>query len=332
MFNAWYYVQQGLSLISVYSQARDIKTLLSGQEIDPKERDFLLLTQEIRSFAQKDLGLKSNRNYTRYARIKADHLADIVSACDDLSFKQYTWNYPLFGALPYKGFFKLENARELALELKKQNLDVYVRPVDAFSTLGWFSDPLFSYMADYSEFQIAQLLIHEQTHASLFLKGQGDFNENLATVVGRFGALEWLEVRYGKESPVYTKAQALESDSSNFRLALHKLYEQLEAVYEKTELSREDRLALKEKTLKDFAASWSKDWAPRFVNEGYKNFNPEHINNAYLATFKNYNSDQSVFETLLEQYGGSIPELMSHLQKIPSNAKPFDYVNSLVKR
>ncbi|HTU01686.1 MAG TPA: aminopeptidase, partial [Candidatus Sulfotelmatobacter sp.] len=211
-----YLAKQGTYLIRTSSGARSIDSLLASKDAPHSVRDLLQRVKAIKSFAVTQMGLRDNGNYTRYKVIAADHLVDVVSASDATSFTPYLWQYPFLGKLPYKGFYVATDAKAEADRLRGQGYDVIVRPVDAFSTLGFVRDPVYSFMDGYSPYELASTIIHEQTHATLFLRGQPQFNEELATFVGDEGAFEWLRATYGADSPEYQDALDQTADSATF--------------------------------------------------------------------------------------------------------------------
>jgi predicted aminopeptidase len=245
---------------------------------------------QIKSFAVQSVGLRNNENYTMYKSIAQDHLVDVVSACDAVSFTPYLWSYPFLGKLPYKGFYERADAEEERARLKKEGYDVIIRSVDAFSTLGFTKDPLYSFMKRYTVFQLASLIIHEQTHATLFLNGQPDFNEELATFVGDEGAFEWLGSTYGVDSEEYHSAVAEYEDSQTYILLLRGLSRELDGLYRGSE-DRSEKLVRKAAIIEDFKNRFSAELASRFHTRGYQDLGNLPLNNAYLALFSLYSDD-----------------------------------------
>ena len=180
-----YLAKQGDYLLRYSSGTQSIDDLIASPSTLPATRDFLLRIREIKGYAVQQVGLRDNANYTRYKSIDRDYLVEVVSACDAASFTPYQWSFPFLGRLPYKGFYEHSDAQAEAERLKKEGYDVIVRKVDAFSTLGFTKDPVYSFMSKYSPYELASTIIHEQTHATLWVKGQTDFNEELADFVGR---------------------------------------------------------------------------------------------------------------------------------------------------
>ncbi len=252
------------------------------------------------------VGLRNNGNYTRYKVIEKDHLVDVVSAAAVDSFTPYLWKYPILGKLPYKGFYERPDADAEAGRLKKEGWDVIVRPVDAFSTLGFTKDPLFSFMEKYSTYEIASLIIHEQTHATLFLKGQPDFNEELASFVGDEGAFEWIGSRFGRDSPEYRQASDQAADQAAFVTLLHDLSQKLSAMYAEP-ITRQEKLDRKARMFSDFNATLAEEKATLFRTESYRGIGELSLNNAYLALYSLYADDVPLLRSYGEKVcGGSL--------------------------
>jgi predicted aminopeptidase len=276
-----YLVKQGEYLLRYSSGTQPVQALLQSSATPADTRDFLLRVSEIKSFAVGEVGLRNNENYTQYKDIDRDHLVDVVSACDADSFTPYLWSYPFLGKLPYKGFYERADAEAEAARLKKEGYDVIIRSVDAFSTLGFTKDPLYSFMKKYSPFELASLIIHEQTHATLFVNGQPQFNEELATFVGNEGAFEWLRARYGVDSDEYRAAVTEDEKSQIFISLLQSLARELESLYGGPD-TRMEKLARKAEIIGDFKSRFS---------TAYKGFDKIPLNNAYLALYRLYSDD-----------------------------------------
>jgi len=207
-FSGCYTIKQGFTMIGYLNRAIPL------EQADDEE--FIHLVNDIRSFAMNELGLAISKNYTKYVEIDRSYLAAVVSASAKDSFRRHEWRFPVVGSLPYKGFFNIEDARKERAILEKKDLDVWIRGVEAFSTLGWFKDPLYSYMREYSKSRLADLIIHELVHATVFIKGQINFNEELAEFIGTEGARLFIEKRYGIDSDEYTKMLNSKIDNENY--------------------------------------------------------------------------------------------------------------------
>jgi predicted aminopeptidase len=318
---AGYLFKQGRYLLRDSTGTRPVQSLIDSPATAPDTKEFLRRVQEIKRFAVDDVGLKDNANYTRYKQLDRDHLVDVVSASDALSFTPYLWHYPFLGGLPYKGFYVPADAQGEAARLKKEGYDVITRPVDAFSTLGFTKDPVYSFMARYSPFALASVIIHEQTHATLFVKGQPQFNEELATFVGDEGAFEWLARRYGAQSPELRTAREEDADTRTFIALLQGVTQTLTALYAGP-ATREEKLSRKAQILDEFQKSLVEKAATLFHTEGYRKLGHLSLNNAYLSLYSLYSDDIPLLRSYWQERCGS--DLRRFMQAAEALAKKGD--------
>lgn len=308
-----YLLKQGVSMLNYYGGAQDIDAALERGDLNLEERQTLLLVKDIRAFASGELGLASNGNYTRYKRVDKPYLVDVVSACRPARFEAYIWRFPLFGSFPYKGYFNPSGARRLAGRLQRKGYEVTVRQVQAFSTLGLLKDPVFSFMTSTSELSLAYTIIHEQTHATLFVKDQVEFNEQLATFVGREGALLYLEQKYGDESAVFQEARERLQDQERFIELMQGLYRDLDEVY-RSAVPEQEKLAAKKRIIKAFREDVLRNHDRYFDTGTYREFiAKEEINNALILLYMQYTNDLSRFERMYEKHGRDLPEMIQAL-------------------
>ncbi len=315
LLSGCYVLKQGTRLLSYELRAEDIERVLADPATTPEVRRLLELVRDVRRFGVAEIGLSEDRNYTTYVSIDKDHLVDVVSATADDSFRRHTWWFPIVGRVPYKGFYDPKDAERLAAKLKKQSLDVIIRPVDAFSTLGFFRDPVYSFMKSYPVFEVASLVLHEETHAALYLKNQAQFNEELASFVGNEGALLYMRKRYGEDSELYTKTLLEQHDDQAFTEYLKGIHARLEAVYA-SDLDRAAKLAAKQRILDDERDRFAQDYSTRFRTERYRGFSKARINNAYLDLYATYTQDLGVFERLYEKDGRDLRRMMEQMRQL----------------
>jgi predicted aminopeptidase len=280
-----------------------------------KNRLFVEQIQDIRRYAQEELGLNLGKNYTRYVKIDRDYLAAVVSASAADSFTRHEWKYPVVGSLPYKGFFNIEDARKERAKLEKKGLDVWIRGVDAFSTLGWFRDPLYSYMRDYPPDRLADLIIHESLHATVFLKGQAQFNEELAEFVGSEGARLYMESRYGADSPEYENMLTAETDYKRYVTFIQGLIRELNDLYE-SKRNGAEKLSEKEKIIGAAKERFEAEYESIFSGEGYRGFLERPVNNAYLELYRLYYTEDDYIANLFARSGKSLPEFIAAAKSI----------------
>lgn len=189
--------------LDIIRKSKDINIFMNDPDFPSEYKDQLKFIEEVKTFAQEELGLEESDNYTTLFDQKGKDILWNVTASDRFTLKAYTWSFPFAGSFPYKGFFNREKAEKEYKERLGDSLDVSIRPVSAWSTLGYFSDPILSNMLDRTKGELAELIIHEMTHATLYVKDDISFNENLATFIGEHGAKIFLETEYGKTDSLY---------------------------------------------------------------------------------------------------------------------------------
>ena len=298
--NGCYLAKQGAGLLGCQSRAARIDKMLKKEDVTPEMREFLLRVKDIRSFAIDSLGLKRNKNYLKYVKVERDYAVDVVTASKDDAFENYKWWFPIVGSVPYKGFFDRKDAEKEARKIeKKGGYDVHVGMADAFSTLGFFSDPIYSFMSKYSVYDLASLIIHEQTHATVYIKSQAQLNEEIASFVGDEGGLLYVKNRFGEDSEQYKAAVLSKEDYTTYINLMRELYYNLQTLY-KSDSDREYKLAEKERIFNDFRDNISNKYDSLFRTQRYIGLKQAKLNNAIIASRMTYNLDMSLYYELYE--------------------------------
>ena len=166
----------------------------------------LRLVQEVKEYGEKVHKLKPTKNYTKYVHLDRNYLVMVLTASPPLKMTSHTWWFPIVGTVPYKGFFDQEMGKEEEHKLQAEGFETYFRSAPAYSTLGWFHDPLISTMMDYGDYYLINTVIHESVHATLWVPGEVTFNENMASFIGNQGALKFIAHKYGRGSDKYKDA------------------------------------------------------------------------------------------------------------------------------
>jgi predicted aminopeptidase len=312
LFSGCYTLRQGAAMLGYLNRAVPLESLAEGASAGEGESQaaFAAQVRNIRRFAMEELGLKESKNYTRYVEIDRDYLAAVVSACAKDSFTRHEWWFPVVGKVPYKGFFDPADARKEREKLEKRDLDVWVRGVDAFSTLGWFRDPLYSYMRDYPPHRLANLLIHELLHATVFIKGHVQFNEELAEFIGSEGARLYIEKTYGVDSEEYRMIGASDGDSAVFLAFIRELIAELETVYSGG-ADREEKLRRKAEIIREAQTRFEAGYDAMFQSGDYRGFAKLKVNNAYLELYRLYYEEDGFFKDLYERSGRDLPRFIA---------------------
>jgi predicted aminopeptidase len=275
---------------------------------------------DIKNFG-RDIGLHATRNYESIA-LGWNRRIWNVSACAPLEFRSKTWWFPIVGRVPYLGYFERGQADRATRRLADDGWDVYLRETGAYSTLGWFKDPILPSMLRWDEFDLADTILHELAHATLWVKGSVAFNESFASFVGEEGAFRYLESRHGRDSAIYRRAREEQEDDVMWRELQRALYRDLETVYGDGASSVDTK---KERKAAVFASLPSRVAAAPFHDRRpYERAAREGIwNNARLAQFRTYNSDRPAFEKLLARSHGDLLAFIERVRSATRAGDPF---------
>ena len=187
-----YYTQSIVGHSSLMLARKPIGQVLKNADEPLKQQ--LLTAIEIRRFATNELGLPDNQSYTSYVQLKNDPPIWNVIAAEEFSLRGKQWCYPIIGCASYRGYYHRDDADKHAKMLEKKGYEVHLSSAAAYSTLGWFADPLTSAMFKRGEASLAELVFHELAHQQLYINGDSRFNEAFASAVGEQGAIRWLQM------------------------------------------------------------------------------------------------------------------------------------------
>lgn len=190
-----YYIQAVLGHMQLMLAREPIEHLVQRADTDEALRERLELVREMRAFASRELALPDNRSYRQFVELDREQLLWSVMALPEFSLRLKQWCYPVIGCQSYRSYFREDRARDLAQQLEAAGYEAIVRPVGAYSTLGWFADPVTDQMLRRGDLSLAELLFHELAHQEVFVRGDTMFNEGYATFVGEQGVREWLRAR-----------------------------------------------------------------------------------------------------------------------------------------
>lgn len=189
--NSGYYLHLYKGHMALMDARRPLSAVIADEATDPQLKQRLQLVLAVRDYAATELGLPVDEAYGSYVPLERDHVVYNLFAAPEFSLVAHQWCYPVVGCASYRGYFDLERARRDAAQLREQSLDVYGAGARAYSTLGWFDDPVTDLMLQGSDVDVARLLFHELSHRRFYLKGDTRFNESLATAVARESARRW---------------------------------------------------------------------------------------------------------------------------------------------
>lgn len=295
-----YGLAQGKGQLRIIRNTQEVADLMSDPEFPDSLKAKIQIIENARRFAVEDLGLKDSENYTTYFEEGDSVTLWNVSACEPFAFRPKTWWFPFVGSVPYKGYFDKRKAERLVKELREDGWDARMRPVGGWSTLGWFKDPILSSMLERSEGRLADLIIHELTHGTVFVKDQVTFNENLASFIGEQGAIAFLGAKYGHDSIELLQYQNAESDSEKFTQHILLGTKKLDSLYRLFSNETDSlKSQLKNQMIERICTSID---TVSFVNERYRNvFQNGRPNNAYFMSYLRYHSAGDSLQNLLDE-------------------------------
>lgn len=318
-----YVVKAGIAEARILRARQPIHEVLNDSTVDADTRAKLAYVVEARRFAAEELGIDVGDSYTMFTQLDRDTLAMVVTAAYKDRLVPKTWWFPIVGNVPYKGHFSLQSALDEAAGLAEQGFDTWVRPTAAFSTLGWFNDPILSTALRTDEVEVVATVIHELSHQHLFVPGRVGFNESFANFVGRVGAARFFCTREGggPDSIKCRRALARWRDYQRFSDYLDAFVVELEAVYDDPGLSFDEKVTHREEVFADALDRFDADVAPELEAFTFAGFRDTPLNNATLMSRIRYYNKLRAFDAFLATHGG---DLVAALDDLKARANTVD--------
>lgn len=304
-----YYSQSISGHMEIMRLQQPIDELIKSDSVDEALKARLVEISSMRRFASDELALPDNDSYTYYADIQRPFVVWNVFAAPEFSLELKQWCFPVVGCLSYRGFFSRQDARAFADQLRLQGYDTYTGGVRAYSTLGWFSDPVLNTFLDYEKPRLAGLVFHELAHQQLYVKGDTTFNESFASAVEFEGARRWLE-QHGSSDDL-RKYQAAEQRRDAILRLVSAAREQLAVIYgsEQPEAIRQaTKLRIQNKLKSDYQ-QLKQTWGPGA--QTYDAWFAGELNNAQLAAMATYRDYVPLFQQLLLRAGNDFQQFYS---------------------
>lgn len=298
-----YYAHVSYHHLKLIHDRESVDDLINAPATSPELKDRLVLSGEIRTFASDVLYLPDNGSYTTYTDLKRPYLMWNVVATPELSLAPVTWHFLFAGRLSYRGFYTREKADAFAAHLGAKGYDVHVAKVPAYSTLGWFDDPLLSSFIFWPEAELAALIFHELAHQKLYISDDTEFNESFAEMVAGEGLNRWFE---SKNDPAALDRYA--SDRRLYRRFIDLLMETAEALRTTYNgpLSEDGKRRRKEAIFSDLRLRFAelKTADPSYAR--FDNWFSSDLNNARFALLSTYHRFVPAFQNLLSQCNGDL--------------------------
>jgi len=299
-----------------------------GLKGDTEEK--LKIVLAVREYARDALKFNVGGSYASYSYVDRPDLTYIVVAAPKTELRPYTWWFLIVGSVPYKGYFSKQDAEAEIAYLESQGYDTNLRTSAAFSTLGWFDDPLLSHLLRYDTVVLSEIVFHELFHNTLYINGAGAFNESAANFVGHRAAIEFFRAKFGAESQEYQRAVQAWDEEREFGSFVADLAKTLTELYAR-DISRADKLRLREEVFARGKAEWAQRISGR-AHPRYRSFSQQPLNNAVLMHYLVYLSDLGLFESLYQRSGQSLVKSVEMLKRAAEEGgEPFDAVRRLLK-
>jgi predicted aminopeptidase len=293
---------------------RPIHDVIADSAVSPLVRGKLELVLAAREFAEETLGLRTGASFTTFTQLDSDTLVLVLNGARRDRLERVTWWFPVVGTVPYKGFFDFDQARQAAEGMAEDGYDPYLRPASAFSTLGFFNDPLLSSTLRQDSVQLAGTVIHELTHNTFYAPGSAVFNESFANFAGQQGAIRFFDAR-GDTASARRAAARWEDDkalSRYYGLLYHALDSAFAALPDDSlaRLAARDSIyALMHRVLLDSIAPNLRTIPPAALER-------LRFNNASLLARLVYSTDLSLFDAVLAREGGNLPRALERILEI----------------
>jgi predicted aminopeptidase len=290
-----------------------VQEVLEQEGVEDEAKEKIRFVQEVKRYGEEKLGLTRTKSYSKFFEVK-DSVLHVITASEKDRLQLYHWDFPITGKVTYKSFFTKEGVLKEKKFLEEKGYDTFVQQAGAYSTLGWLRDPIFSSMLQWNEATLANLILHEMTHATIYFKGQTDFNEQMATFIGNQGAIDFLREKYGKGSQEVVEAIHCQEDDLLFSQWIDHACGQLSHFYSR-EISRDEKLRGREEFFQRLKEEFREKMAS-LKTEGYKKFEKVDINNAVLLAYRRYIHRLEKFQALYEQLGRDIRKVVEYFKAI----------------
>lgn len=320
---ALYITRQGLGQLDVLARTEPIDEVLASGALEPEQERKLRLVVAARDFARDELGLRVGRSFACYHETGGQPVAYNLSAARQDALTPKRWRFPIIGTIDYLGFFSREEADQAAERLQHQGYDTYIYGVDAYSTLGWFPDPVHSSFLNRPDGLLVETVIHELAHNTVYAPGHSTFNETLATFIGREGARRFFAQRGEEGAEILAGLERYYEDQQRITAWIVDLVAALEAWYAQ-DLPRAEKVAGREAVFTAARVRFTAEVLPTLHepdrHRGWANLP---TNNAYVLLHRRYHLDLDTFARAYERTGRDFARFLDLLRSAAATDDPF---------
>ena len=302
-----YLVSGAVEQVRILSSRKKITKVIESVALDDKTKGKLEYALKANDFAAKN-GLNCKKNFESFVQLDRPYVSYLVIASKKDKIEAKKWSFPIVGSFPYKGFFSEKQAQREIQKLKKKNLDTYTRGVTAYSSLGWFKEPILSSMLRYDKESLAETIFHECFHRTFFIKNSTEKNEQLAVFVGHHYLLEFLKEQ-NENKKIERELKSWE-EQIEFTRFLEETLKTAHSFYKK---DYDDR----ERLFSSIKEKYKENLKPKTEVNNYDSVFLKDLNNAKIAAFKTYFHKFDSLETLLKKnYDGDVIKLVKELSTL----------------
>ena len=323
-----YLIPAGVGQLSLLRNSVPVSAAIESGELTEDQVAKLKLIRDARIYARDVIGLYVEDNYTTFYDSGGLAVAYNVSASRKDAFKPKLWKFPIVGTMPYLGFFDHPRAQAKVRELQGQGLDVFIYEIDAYSGLGYFPNPILSPMLERSEVSLANTVIHELLHSTVWRANDTTFNESLATFFGRTGSIKYFTDRHSDKPDLIQEAIEVFEDTDRYSEFALGLFNELDAFYS-GDLSSEAKIAGREAIYQAGRDRFAAEVQPLMNRpERYDWVADLPTNNAYMLGVRRYNLDLEVFADVFEATGENWAASLQVFQGAAGAADPYAYLQT----
>ncbi len=308
-----YYWHSASGHLALMSQRVDIGEMLEDPALDSSLRGRLQLVREIRRFSIERLDLPANGSYTNYVDLDRPYVLQNLFAAAEFSTRLHTWCYPVIGCTSYRGFFDGARLAEFADGLEQQGFEVYVSQVAAYSTLGWFDDPVLSSFIEWPDYRLAGLLFHELTHQQLYIDDDSTFNESLASAVQQVGTVLWLESR-DRRDEIERFDRWLDYRREVVTLIVD-TRDRLSAIYARA-IGDDEKRMHKARVFSEARDAHGEIARRHGIEGGFTRWFAEGLNNAKLGSVSTYNAYVGAFVDMIRAHDNAFGAFFAYASRV----------------
>jgi predicted aminopeptidase len=310
---------------------REIEEMISDSSVAPAVRSKLALVLDARAFAAADLRLDAGESFTTFSQLDSDTLVLVLSAAYRDKLAHHRWWFPIVGHVPYKGFFDERDAKREEADFQRRGFDTYLRPASAFSTLGWFNDPVVSASLRADTLSLANTVIHELTHNTFYASGQAEFNESFANFVGARGSAEFYRTR--GQARVVAEAEARWSDDKVLAAFWKKLHRDIDSSFKAHpgDAERELRVALRDSIYRAARQELIFRVGPQLRTVAPRYVERVRLDNAALLARRIYLTDVALFDSVWVREGRDVKRTVQRVIALARGERePYEAVRRWV--